>query len=484
MNKNIIKKILIFAAIFIGLYLRIRAALTLSFWGDEASIFIVSIRNSLRELIFLEHWDKCHPQFFYIFLHFWQKISTGAFFLRIPSLIAFIPATYFLYKIGKNTSNWLMGFLSVLFFATNYFFVNLGFQQKMYAFEMLFMFATIYYMQKILSNGSKKNHTLFILFAVLGFYTDYSFIWLWIAICLTLLVSAVTKRFSKKILLKFLKSVLTASLFMSLQIPIFLSGLSSALGLELYSGVPDYETIRGTLTEYMGLLKKTQFDATIIIVIIANTIPIINSKYKNKKFTIILLSLFCFFVTLLVSFFISQKNPIFIPRNMLVVSFIFLFLAPMIISQIKNKKNKLLAIVLFLIYIFKISNTSYKLENGFQGLDQFVEIQKAAETIDDKLTLVIISNRSYVMDPLREYYFDGYYDGIIINGYKEQWIKMTEISNFSIPNESMYENHIIFITDPMKTDGDKENIKKIKEKICQNKICYGPFTLQGQYQQQ
>jgi len=475
------KKLLLFTIVVLGLYLRVRAAWLQSFWGDESSIFTVSMRNSLKSLILVEHWDKCHPQLFYVFLHFWQKISTNILFLRIPTLVAFIPTIFFIYKIGKQTGGWLMGILSSIFFATNHFFVNLGFQQKMYAFEMVFMFGTIYWMQMTLTAKSKKSQLLFIVFAVLGFYTDYSFVWLWASVWLTAIILYITQSIQKTALRKFFKSLFIATLFMLPQVPIVLRSLTAALGLEAYSGIPIYETVRYAIANYAGLINLLPYDLILIIIISVSALFLTIKSQQKNAIILTLISLLCFYVTLTTSYFISQTHPIFIPRNLLVSSFLFIFLVPYVISQSKNQYLKIILIVIFFLHIARILQISLKLKDGFQGLDQWSEIHETAKKINGPFTLVIISDKEYALDALHEYYFDGYYDGTKITKFNEQWIKIKEVDNWIMPQSMQYANNIIFISDPDQIKNKSDEISKISAQICQNRMCYGPFTLQGAY---
>ena len=476
--KKIFKLLPLLLVIALGLFLRIRAATIQSFWGDETSIFTVSLKNSVTNLLLIKHWDKCHPQIYYLFLHFWQKISTNIVYLRFPSLLAFIPTIILVFKIAKKSSNSLAAHLSALFFAINHFFVNLGFQQKPYAFEMFFMMATIYSLQNLIKQEkiSSKNNTFFIISASLAFYIDYSFVWLWGALGISIILMLVSKKITRKTTIDILKTYLVATGIMSLQIPIIISSIKEAFQLENYLGVPKYINARYMLAEFVGLTEPINLDWLIVFLI--NISGILLFKYLGKTKAILVSTLLISFLPVLtLSYLISQRTPIFLDRNLLSASFIFIFIPPLLIAKIKDKYLKTFFALILIIYSIYIFPISFALEDGFQGRDPWEKVHYVSQN-SKPITLVSITDKDYALSSLRDFYFLGYYNGQEIIDFNEKWIKLEEIEGWKLNQGDFYHDNIIFLVDPHLINDEYGFVKNISKQICNNKTCYGPFRLQ------
>ncbi len=152
-----------------GFFLRYRAALLQDIWIDEATIFDVS-RLPVLTLLRRDHWDTAHPQLYYLFLHFWMKLGTTPLFLRFPTLITSMTAGVVIYRIGKLVRNSRFGLLSVYLYSIHPFFVNLGFQQKMYGFVIFFTLLSFYSLLQMFKNEKENvdvEHYCFPCFGVL-----------------------------------------------------------------------------------------------------------------------------------------------------------------------------------------------------------------------------------------------------------------------------------------------------------------------------
>jgi len=426
------KKIFIFIAlliiILIGFSLRLKTGIEQNFWLDEVRIFQTS-QLPLKKLIFMNHWDQAHPQLFYIFIHFWSKINTTVTFLRIPSIISFFPAIILIFLIGKTLKNHISGLTSAFIFSIHPFFVNLGFQQKMYGFEIALMLASLYSNIQIIKTKKTKWIILSIISNILAFFTDYSFIWYFIALIVSIvLLSAFTKN-AKKRLFPILKATIITIAVISIQIPIFLNGLSQALYLEKYLGKIHLFRLQLAVNNFSGLytlsIKNNTKYFLLILCAILLIKTILNSKFLYKK-VLSLIIINSFLLSLSLSFLISQFAPIFVPRNMFCAAFIFIFGIPLLIQVTKNKIfSSVIFLMLSIIYFQTLISSSLQ-KMHFRGQTPWKTITAFINQYQNNKTIIFIGQPSYKIAPLLEYYFPGYNNNESINDYNYFYNKNLE----------------------------------------------------------
>src|SRR3989344_3991389 len=84
---NTREQILLWLILIIGIIARLVIAFQSQLWRDEFYFFDISRTKSIFDLVFQNYWDTVHPSFYYIVIHFWQKISIDPLFLRFPGII-------------------------------------------------------------------------------------------------------------------------------------------------------------------------------------------------------------------------------------------------------------------------------------------------------------------------------------------------------------------------------------------------------------
>lgn len=474
--------LLITLLVVIGVLLRINASIKQSFWMDETTILSVSRNNSVMRLILMHHWDRSHPQLYYLFIHFWQQINSNSLFLRFPSVVVYIPTAITIFLIGRSLHNSITGMLSLLLFSVNPFFVNLGFQQKMYSFVMMFMMLSLYVGIKIISDYDKyRNDNLikyaFIVISTLGFFTDYSFIWFWAAFCLTVLIMMCEIAYRSQVYILF-KLIIIASLIMSVQIPVFISGLRKAIKLEQYLGTPDVFTLQNAVESFIGLFHHTEF--CVLLTFGVSIVGVINIIYSgkdiNKKFINIFVIL-GFFFTLVTSFIISQYILIFLPRNMLVASWIFVFILPVMVTNIPKRFIQHFLIIVLLLLCGYMARSSVQLLEGFEGNEPWKKIYLTAKEIQGFVTLVYIGNYNYKIAPLEQYYFSGHYDHTTVN------YDLISIPEFDLTDTKSVIDRIgirgatFFVADQELMKKNQTAISRLYNHLCTSITCYGLFEI-------
>ena len=155
MAKLIKYRFCIFILILIlGIFYRVKPLFVRGMWVDEVCVFYLS-QLPLKKIILMDHWDQAHPQFVYMLMHFWQKISTNLVFLRLPSLMFGIASIVLVYLITKSFRNISFALLSTALFSIATWFIGFSFQFKTYSLVIFLILSSIYFILKFFSSGKK-----------------------------------------------------------------------------------------------------------------------------------------------------------------------------------------------------------------------------------------------------------------------------------------------------------------------------------------
>lgn len=157
--------------ILLGLTLRL-INLNQSFWLDEA-ISVLTARNP-----FPQQWSHItgdfQPPLYYLLLHFLMKFHIySEWFLRIPSVVFGVITIYALYKIAKELFGTKNALLSALFLAISQYHVYYSQELRMYSLLCLSTTLSMY-------SFYKRKWILYALIGIIGIYTSYIFIFLFI----------------------------------------------------------------------------------------------------------------------------------------------------------------------------------------------------------------------------------------------------------------------------------------------------------------
>jgi hypothetical protein len=478
--KIIIKKyknvFLLLFILFLGFLLRLLASLKQSFWLDEVLIFNTTNFYSLKQLFFVDHWDLWHPQLFYIFTYFWQKISTKPFFLRLPSVLSFFPSSLAIYFIGKKVLDYKYGLICMLLFAVNPFFVELGFQQKMYSFEIFFMLMSLLSVLYFLKDSNRNFLITFCISSVLGFFTDYSFIWFWQSLFFTLLISYFfIKGNLRKKIKSLLKVFLLSCLFMTAQLSIFIRSLSFVADTQDHH--LSFSLINYFLLKISGIPEYPLFVYFIILIcIVISGWVLIKSNRAILKF-LLLFSILSFGLTLLTAMLLIMiKSFYLVPRNLLVSSFIFIFpLAYLFYFTKQTKKIIIKLIIFFIVLVILVVHTYFSIVRiNFEGNPDVIDIQNYIKGFKEDKTFLLISKQPFLIDPLVNYYFRGYADGIYLDNFNV--VKVETLGELFSKEDLLLNKHIFVITN----DNDVEDYgyRLIRDNFCdQTKTCHDPIYM-------
>lgn len=434
--------------IFIGFLLRLILALRQELWTDEVFYFTIARANSLLDLILQQHWLKDHPQFYLILIHFLSKISTSPLFLRLPTLLASFFSHILVFLIVKEVLNLKAALIATFIYAFSHFYLALDWQATPYGLETTFIFLSIYSFVKMLF--TKRWLIGFVIANVLGFYTDYAFIWyfgsLWMVFLLSLLLKTIKKQWVGKINLElFGIGLISSFLLMAPQIHLIIANFKFFPILNLHLEEPNLVTLQNWLKNIVGIAPgSSPFDTTlglfltyiITFISILGLIYLLRPANKNpvqKLFATLLLILILF--PPLASYAFSRLIfPIFVTKTFLASGFSLSFSWAYLLTRALEKKWTkmvfavscfgwlLLSLVnwnrpqTFFEYTNKVSLSSKKVRD---------EIRTVAGTNQKVLVAFLVGKFDWRFAPLVDYYLPGFdenrktksgikYDSVII----------------------------------------------------------------------
>ena len=381
----------LYLSISIGIILRVIYLLKKPLEFDEAVVWKVA-NLPLKDIVSGNFFEfRFHPPLLYLFIHYWKYISESEIWLRLPSLIASVASIFLLYIFLKNLLNKRIATLGVFLYSTSTFAIQWSTQLRVY--QMLFMVSLIYllvYTQFL--KGAKKNIYLFLLFAIgaLCFHLDYSFIWTFLAVNTHFILLNINKILKKETVRWLFVNLLIFSNLLFYIVKIGQTTINSHSALTAISP-PSLWTIVSLFFEflfsdrwnslwvqYSFYLSLFFFSTIILFLYLVLKESIIIGKDKNK----LLISL-AIWVPLLISIIVSQFYPIFVSKNLFVVSLgIIICLA---ISLEKLSKYKIVfSLLLLMWFISNLSQISQFYNNDPQW-GKTVIFYKNEVTVDSKI---------------------------------------------------------------------------------------------------
>lgn len=479
-----------------GFFIRLNAAIKQSFWQDEVFIFNVSRSTSPEDILFLRLQDRSHPQLYYLFMHYWQKIDTSVLFLRLPSVIASSIAIYFVYLIGKTTLNSSVGLLSSLVYAMSPFYAGLGFQAKFYPFVFLLVFMSLYFLLTSFEQKmSNFRATTAALCAALAFYIDYSTMW-YLGILGAVLVIAVLGHDKKisVIVSPLLKTLLLTLIFISFSILPLALDLPYILKSESFFGEKRLVAIDISIKEFLGFHGYSSYLIPLLFycLFFREILKFLGDKFDTK------LRFFALFIIagaispLLIMYGVSHWFPAINARNLWISGLIVPFgFAAWWMAAVKKRSMLPIMILGLPFLIFNFSSSLFR-PHYFSGKTDWGGLIDSAISYQSKKKVFIFLdyedpywNR---MGPLRDYYAKGYDHQMSISNYKIVTVPMQsrldeEMLKLYSSLDAVWILYSGEFLDPWSLNSDErqkiiENVKAAQLVLhCENKPCKTPVII-------
>lgn len=385
----------------------------LSIWFDEGYSIILA-KQPVGRLLALTAVDA-HPPLFYLILKGWGSLlGWGEFALRSLSAIAASATVVVMLVLIHRLFTKRIALLTIPFLIVSPFFLRYGYEIRMYAIVGLIgVLATLFLVYAVQTN-KKKWWLLYTTLVVLGMYTLYMSVVIWLAHLIWLTVRTIKQ---KKPLLKqpWLKAYVGAVILFLPYISTFfyqmthsaLPGIGNVLTINGLSGV------LGLIMSYLPSWQVGGILSITLLVIVGFGIYLTRFVLKkmpksNKQWLWLLL--ICFFFPL--GFYIVVSllpRPFFVPRYMAHVVIFFYALIGVIAAlgwrygkRVHASIFALLSIITLVVGVAQLSGTG---NFNFERL-QNPSTRSARSVVKCDSSTVVVADDPYIYIE-SAYYFDG-----------------------------------------------------------------------------
>ena len=338
--------ILIISIIAFGLRLYRLGACDL--WYDE----VCSVLNSKN---FLHDWN---PPLYFIILHYWIKLfGVSEFTLRFPSLVFSVISIPCLFFLGKQIFNRRVGLYASLVMCLSSFHLWYAQEARPYSLSVLLSILSTYFFYRFLTEGKIKLGIIYILFFILGLYSNVTYYHLFL---LSTQLLAVVIFIRKNIYLKLFSFFCLIFLVFSLRLGHFISKFLYANGgfwiptPSLKSPIITIENFNLGYNVSAGLYWFSDLIVLIILALVFLTV-IRKKEWKRNFIFVAILS----FLPLALAFVFSKIFfPVYLDRGLIIFSPYYYLLLGLGIDYLENKRLKKIIASSFLV-ILLISLSSY-----------------------------------------------------------------------------------------------------------------------------
>ena len=310
-------------------------------WYDE--IYSVLISNN-----FLTDWN---PPVYFAFLHYWIKLfGLSEFSLRFPSLIFSVVSIPCLFFLGKKIFNRQVGLYGALMMSLSGFHLWYAQEARPYSLSVLLSILSTYYLYRFIKEGKIKFGFVYVLFSVLGLYTNITYYHLFLILIQFLAVVVFIK---KKFFLKLIVLLSLIFCFFVLRLDLFISKLLY-VKVGFWIPEPTLKSLLFTLENfnlgYSASCGLYWFSNLIALIILILGLSVLQEKgeYRRNYVFLILLS----FLPLLLAYVFSKNIfSIYLDRGLIIFSPYYYLLLGANLNYLKNKWLKIILYCVFLVVL-------------------------------------------------------------------------------------------------------------------------------------
>lgn len=294
-------------------------------------------------------WSNWNAPLYWILLHFWIKIfGISEFSLRFPSLLFSFFSVILVFLLGSNLFNKKIGIVASLFIGLSPF--HLWYAQEARDYSMVLFFGTLssYLLFKAIKERKFKSWLFFILISIIGLYTNYFYIFLFLAQFLYLLFFFRNLRLNFKEIICFLIIALSFSPYL----PRFLSKFHNVRG-GFWVPEPEWKSLIITLENFM--LGYNGFLFLYIIADILMVIFLINAFWtmykKNDLRPGFVFCIFLFFIPLACAFLFSKVFfSVYLDRGLIIFSPYFFLILSLGLFFLNRRIRRILFVILIILF--------------------------------------------------------------------------------------------------------------------------------------
>lgn len=449
-NKKFFWMIVFIISLVFGFSVRLYYGLSTDLWGDEAITYFIAKNSSWFDLIFStgKYWDFVHPPMYYIYSKLGLLFGNQDWLFRLLALIWFVPSLFLVNEIGKKLGNKNTGLIAMSLFALHPLLNGLAFQVRPYPLVIFFMLLFLNLFLGKLNNKSKYSDWFLGFILAVSFYADYATVWL----VFSLIFFAVWLWMSNKNeVFKFvLKVLMFFTIFAAYQIFILIRLLFAFKG-DVIAGSVRFFTFQGFSQEFALLFGFGMFSLSLVIAI-AFCFAILRKRNTriNQFLVVVVLS------SLILSVIYSLwRQPIFLAKNLVVVSISLIF----ILAQFhKNIRNYIMIVLILLLYGYR----SFNAYGFLYSVDLGKNIKESQVSNDDIVVSFVDSFDSF------SYYLE--------TNHKSSQILISNKLTLHDRDKLRNQNKIILLTDYCENAPDllyncTNLLKTFEQEFCTNKIC-------------
>ncbi|MCL5773203.1 MAG: glycosyltransferase family 39 protein [Firmicutes bacterium] len=158
-------------AVFLFLLVWLHHLGTPSIWFDEAFSYWTSSETPGKILEVIK--GEPHPPFYFFFLHFWLKLGSSEFLMRLPSVFFGFLTLTGLYLLAAYLFDRRAALISSFLYSLNFMAFYSGTEARMYAPFSAFVILSFYFFARLLKEGKKTDAIGYTFFITLSLYTHY-----------------------------------------------------------------------------------------------------------------------------------------------------------------------------------------------------------------------------------------------------------------------------------------------------------------------
>jgi len=174
---------LAFVFLVIGLIIRLYLIGKKDVFIDEAIYLQIAHYNNLWQIFGINHWVKDHGILYYLFLKPFVFLTHNIVILRLTNLSSFLVIGFLGYRFFHKFGTSFVPVLFVSLFSISHYFVYLN--SSVSPFNLAFFFAAVslFILLDLIQNNFPQKHLslrifFFVLATIFGFYSDYSFFYM------------------------------------------------------------------------------------------------------------------------------------------------------------------------------------------------------------------------------------------------------------------------------------------------------------------
>lgn len=386
MTKDKKWSLMLFFIFLLTFTLRLKLAIQLPIWIDEAIVFNLAKNYSFFDLVMGNFWDASHPPLLHLITKVQLLFIPEKFILVYRMFhiffasIAIIPLSIVLYKVSNSKFATTLG---LLFYASHPLIMENTFSVRPYSL-VVFCFTLF-----LLINPS-FNKELFSLrkfiftnsLIAFSFYLDYSSLWFLIPFFLIVLYK---NRSIKKVLVKFWPSILIISLW----IPNFINNFHQMQALNEYARDKSFQFFIEEIFGIVNFWNRSEYISKFgyFLYLCTFLFATVSFFVKQKKYRIY--SLYFLLPTFFIYAYSQLNSPAFISRQFISLAVISTIV---LASIVKNKSLTLLAFSIIILNLIQ----SYSLTPNFR----YLSFQNGDSIVSNTNELTTILYPYYNLDAL------------------------------------------------------------------------------------